>query len=207
VLYELCCMLLLPHEQTGLLQLGRLMLTARFSYFNLSTGALLGVFFGMVLRQRRGEPSQVKSLALWGSALLSVGFSIYSLQRHRYPMGFSSPDINVPEWLFYVGATLLLGAAFERILLVTTRPLLRQGLQWLGVVGQCAMPIFILQGVALDVSAFGRALGLRDALAVLVSLGSFTLVVGYLMWRIHGLYYGALAEKTPSGVEVARVAT
>ncbi|HEX6245601.1 MAG TPA: non-ribosomal peptide synthetase, partial [Polyangiales bacterium] len=189
--YELCCALLLAHEQKGILQLARLMLTARFSYFNLSIGALLGIALGVWLRRRREERALSGWLAGLGSASLGVGLASYSLQRERYPHGLVSPDINTPEWLFYVGATLLLGALIQLGLEALRARPLPSVLRWLAVVGQCAMPIFILQGVALDVSAFGRALGLPDKLAVALALGSFLLVVGGLMRAIHALWYGA----------------
>jgi amino acid adenylation domain-containing protein len=202
-LYELCRLLLIEHEQKGLLQLGRLMLTARFSYFNLSTGALLGVFFGLLLRRQRARASLVKPLSQWGGALTAAGLLLYLAQRDSYPLGLLSPDIYVPEWLFYTGVTLLIGAAVELSILYTQRSPVRRVHEWIGVVGQCAMPIFILQGMALDVSAFGRALGLRDSLAVLVSLGSFVLAVGWMMRRIHGLYYGAIPERAGKGEPLA----
>lgn len=191
LLYELCCVLLLPHEQKGVLQLARLMLTARFSYFNLSTGALLGIALGVWLRRRREERALTGWLAAMGGASLSVGFGSYLLQRERYPQGLVSPDINTPEWLFYVGATLLIGALVQLALEALGERSVPLALRWLAVVGQCAMPIFILQGVALDVSAFGRALGLPDSVAVALALGSFLLVVGSMMRSIHALWYGA----------------
>jgi amino acid adenylation domain-containing protein len=197
VLYELCCMLFLAHEQKGLLQLARLMLTARFSYFNLSTGALLGIALGVWLRQRREERALASWLASLGGACLSVGLASYYLQRERYPHGLVSPDITMPEWLFFVGASLLIGALIQLALKALHARPVPFMLRWLAVVGQCAMPIFILQGVALDVSAFGRALGLPDSVAVAVALGSFLLVVGSLMRSIHALWYGSANTSSP----------
>ncbi|MDB4975707.1 MAG: non-ribosomal peptide synthetase, partial [Myxococcaceae bacterium] len=195
VLYEVCRLLLLEHEQVGILQLGRLMLTARFSYFNLSTGALLGVFFGLFLRQERVRTHLVGLFSLPGLLLSGAGFLLYYARRDVAPDALRSSDILLPKWLVYIGATLLLGAVFELCLLASRRLPLRGALEWLGVVGQCAMPIFILQGVALDVSAFGRALGLPDKVATALAALSFVLVVSWLMRRIHALYYGAITPE------------
>ncbi len=194
-LYELSCWLLLEHEQKGLLQLGRLMLTARFSYFNLSTGALLGIFFGLYLRKERGRANLASHLAGVGVLLAGAGFLLHFAQRDVRPEGLSSDQLLLPKWLVYCGATLVLGALIEGLIAASRRRLpLRGVLEWLGVFGQCAMPIFILQGMALDVAAFGRALGLRDGLAVVIALGGFAAVIGWLMVRVHALYHGAIAS-------------
>lgn len=200
--YELMRVLMLEHEQTGLLQLGRLMLTARFSYFNLSTGALLGVGFGVYLRSARALPNLAPRLFALGVSLLGVGLFSYLAQREQNPYGMISGDIWLPEWFFYIGVTLLLGALFEQLLLVARGPV-RAGLEWVGVVGQCAMPIFILQGMVFDVSAFGRALGLSHALAIVVALAGFALAVGWMMRRIHGLYYGKIESLASSRAPAA----
>jgi amino acid adenylation domain-containing protein len=199
VLYEVCRLLLLEREQVGLLQLGRLMLTARFSYFNLSTGALLGVFFGLYLRREKARDNLTSLLSWSGLGVGSAGLLLFYARRDVLPDGLSSPDILLPKWLVYVGVTLLLGALFEALLVWARPRLVRSGLQWLGVVGQCAMPIFILQGVALDVSAFGRALGLPDKAATALAVGSFVLTVGWMMRRIHALYYGVIAVDPSPG--------
>ncbi|MDB4988330.1 MAG: amino acid adenylation enzyme/thioester reductase family protein, partial [Myxococcaceae bacterium] len=190
--YELCRLLLLPHEQVGLLQLGRLMLTARFSYFNLSTGALLGMAFGLQLRRVGPQQRLLGPLAGTGLLMLATGFLLSYAQRELHPDSLTSADLPLPKWFVYIGATLWLSASFELTLRFADRRRLRSALEWLGVVGQCAMPIFILQGVALDLSAFGRALGLPDKVATALALLAFIAVVGELMRRIHGLYYGPI---------------
>lgn len=193
--YELCRFVLLEREQQGFLQLTRLMLVARFSYFNLSTGALLGIAFGMYLRGQRTREHLLAPLTAVGGGLLTLGLLAYWTRRDAYPEHLLSADIWLPEWLVYCGASLLIGALLELLLIAPRTGFLRPALQWVGVVGQCAMPIFILQGMALDISAFGRALGLPDKLAVMVSLGSFVLVVGWMMRRIHALYYGHVPSR------------
>jgi uncharacterized membrane protein YeiB len=179
------------------------MLTARFSYFNLSTGALIGIFFGLYLRRERARPHLIPQLAAFGALILSTGYGLYRLQRERYPEALMSADIWLPEWLFFLGATLLLGALVEAALLAVRVLPIRSTLEWIAVVGQCAMPIFILQGVVFDVTAFGRALGLQDGAAVALALGGFALTIGWMMWRVHGLYYGRVPDRAAEGEQLA----
>jgi amino acid adenylation domain-containing protein len=194
VLYETCRLLFLEHEQVGFLQLVRLMVVARFSYFNLSTGALLGALFGLYLRRERERPNLIPLLCWTGAPTLAAGFVVHFAQRHVDPDSLLSADIPLSKWLAFIGATLLLGAVLEACLLVSRRAhTLRRALEWLGILGQCAMPVFILQSVVLDVSAFGRFFGLPDLAATALALGGFAIAVGWMMRRIHGLYYGALS--------------
>jgi amino acid adenylation domain-containing protein len=195
IAYELCRLVLLPHEQVGLLQLLRLMLTARFSYFNLSTGALLGVCAGLVLHRVRLRRSLVAPLLAAGTASLAVGLFTSQLGTGSALETLRSADLPMPKWFAYVGVSLLLGALFDVVLVAFWRAaLVRSALQWLGVVGQCAMPIFILQGITLDVSAFARDAGLPDKASATLAAVLFTLIVGTLMRLIHGLYYGSLED-------------
>jgi amino acid adenylation domain-containing protein len=194
--YEVCRALLLEHEQVGVLQLIRLMLTARFSYFNLSTGALLGVCAGLVLHRLRLRRSLIAPLLGAGLATLGLGLLASGLGTGSAAEVLRSADLPLPKWFAYIGVSLLVGAVFDVVLVACWRSsLVRSSLQWLGVVGQCAMPIFILQGMALDVSAFGRAASLPDKAAAALSGALFIVVVGTLMRRIHALYYGAIEER------------
>jgi amino acid adenylation domain-containing protein len=193
--YELCRSLLLAHEQVGVLQLIRLMLTARFSYFNLSTGALLGVCAGLVLHRFRMRSSLIAPLLAAGATSLGIGLLAARLGPQSVSETLRSADLPLPKWFAYIGVSLSVGALFDVVIVASwRRTVVRSLLQWLGVVGQCAMPIFILQGMALDVSAFGRAAGLPDKASAALAAVLFILVVGTLMRRIHALYYGSIDE-------------
>ena len=163
--------------------------SGKYSYLSLSGGALFGVALGILFTRQTKIPMRYLGL---GSVLALVGIV---LSRHAGRLGvLEAPnEIYAWEWLVYCGATLLTLFAIDRAL--ASRAQKTRGASTLahvmGVIGQLALPLFILDLVARDLGYFSVLFpipALRFAIPLLV----FGAVGSYLAIKTYGLYYGRI---------------
>jgi amino acid adenylation domain-containing protein len=192
-----CEAVLLQREQTGFLQLCRLMLVAKFAYFNMSLGALGGVAVGIYLIHRRESAGLSARLLIWGSLLVLTGLALLLADRGSLAALADEDDMGLWRWPVYTGAILMLGAALTLRInrYETLGAALRILLNLMGVLGQCSLIIYVLHSVVLRVKVLLVATGLPDPIALALPLVSFLVCCGFMMNKIYRLYYGALITR------------
>jgi hypothetical protein len=169
----------------------------KFSYFNLSAGAMLGVVLGFTLKRNRRVPGWY----LAAGAGLGVIGALLSVDGGRLRLVEESNDIEVWKWLFYAGMVLVTLVVTDSWLRLTAAKLHRlDGVARLvGTVGQLAFPLFILDFASRDLSKICDVIGLPTA-----RLGVGALLFGagavWLVAKAHRLYYGsAEVDRAGSG--------
>uniref|UniRef100_UPI003B3ADEA8 phosphopantetheine-binding protein n=1 Tax=Sphingomonas sp. TaxID=28214 RepID=UPI003B3ADEA8 len=173
---------------TGLAELGRLMLVAKYSYPAMLAEVMVGIALGYWIEQSMAEPDQGAKLVRAGLALLGGGLVLsFELGLMAAWRGMAA---NVLMLVSYAGAILLLFAgmsrwragASARASIVATRLLL--------ILGLLAFPAFVGHEAVMGIKELLRAFGMSNAasiglpLAVLIGAGAVAIR------RIYRLYYG-----------------
>lgn len=162
----------------------------KYSYFNLSAGALAGMAIGHVLKQRKRIPSVFLPA---GVLLAALGLAWSAYGGHLRLLDDSS-TVELWKWSFYGGLLLTVAAAVDRALprLLAGAGALRTALLTLGVAGQLSLPLFVLEALVRDSSRWLNMLvGGSVVSRVALGLGLLLLTATVLIRRTYRLYYGA----------------
>lgn len=174
----------------GFLELIKINIAAKYSYFNLATGTLSGLGIGLLLRSlvEKGAEKIPSAFTLAGLTSLMAGFVVAS---HA---GVSDTWFQWPRpiflwmWFFYVGLILLSLVGVHRLLsrYNSFPPLLKRGIQILATLGILALPVFVLQGFIFPLrSILVKTLGIPSFPAILVVMALFLAVLGLIGRKIY----------------------
>ena len=195
--YRITSHYLLDKEQTGFLQLCRLMLVAKFNYFNMSVGAFAGLAFGLFLQNySKTESSLVKmlpSLLLWGGLLTATGVALLYGTTGGVAELYNEGTLAEWKWIFYSGTLLLATGLLIKILNIYENlpSSLRAIFNWTSVLGQISLPVFVLHQLVLRFKALFVHAGIPDGIALVIPLVSFLGFCVWMMNRLYGLYFGS----------------
>lgn len=189
-IHWMCLSLFLEREQTGILQLARLMLVAKYAYFNMTMGVLGGVAFGIYLSQHNSS-RLIQHMLLGGVALLFLGLSSLYIYQGSFDSLFDTGnDMGLWRWLTYIGVILLIAAICKTAIddyehaPAPLQECLKVGI----VVGLCTLPIYVLHGLVLQVKSLLFIFGVPEIFAILIPVLLFALVCFWLMKKIYRLY-------------------
>lgn len=209
-LFRLAEHMLLDHEQEGLLQLGRLMLVAKFNYFNMSLGALAGLMAGAWLHAWAQGPGDLRWLAPrllgLGMGVSAIGLGLFALQAEGLRAIYDAAAMSLARWVFYGGTILVLSGVLSRILASYEQLAspLRVGLNLTGTLGQVSLPVFVLHQLVLQAKTLSEHAGLPGLLALVVPLAAFLWLCLWMMRKIYALYYGSPTDlRGPAPVATA----
>ena len=200
LIYQAGQILLLPLEQVGFLQLCRLMLVAKFNYFNMSVGALLGFAGGIYLHRWSTNGKNLTELAgpsaILGTIACSAGLLLLYDTTGSLAGLRDEGILPAWKWIFYGGTLLLVTAALSHVLTRYERLYrpVRTGLNLFGVLGQISLPVFVLHQLVLRLKALLVYAGMPDGAALVLPLIAFLAFCGWMMHRLYGLYYGTMQE-------------
>src|SRR5262249_41472999 len=125
--------LLVDREQTGFFQLVRLMLMAKFSYFNMSVVVLGGLATGIYMRRHDGAPALSPRLLAAGAVASAVGLALLYGTTGGWSGLSNADDVALWRWTFYGGLVLVLAGALQAFLRQNDLPRpARRALRWAG---------------------------------------------------------------------------
>lgn len=201
LLYQLALWLFLEHEQQGFIQLCRLMLVAKFNYFNMSVGALGGLAAGVYLHrwslQKLPLHELSARLAVSGGAAVACGLVLLYAATGSFAAIHDAAIMPVWKWVFYAGTLLLSASLLSLALSVyeqSSMPV-RVSANILGVLGQISLPVFVFHNMVLQFKALLISWGMASVPALILPLGVFLAGCAWMMWRLYRLYYGAIGER------------
>jgi hypothetical protein len=192
--YQLLFALLYPREFVGVVQLLKLLLSAKFNYFNLTAGALVGLGIGIQLRRSIGDERVTNRYFLFGIALLVIGMMM-SVPAGGVEAWYQvARQIAAWKWVAHLGVVLVLVAALSWVLdrKAALGSAGRTTMQLLAIFGQCSLPVWILHHFVSDIKDFLDLIGMKDAISLAISMGVFFGVTSLIMRRLYVLYYGSL---------------
>lgn len=200
-LYRGAQWLFLAQEREGFVELMRLMVVAKFNYFNMSAGALFGVAAGYYLHLwSQGKQPLVAlapRLAMLGTMAAVGGLALLVLSTGSFSQIYNAGLMPVWKWIFYAGMVLLMASLLSVSLNAyeSSSAPLRVGFNLLGVLGQISLPVFVCHNLVLRVKALLVHVGLPGGIALVIPLALFFGGCGWMMYRLYGLYYGSVGAR------------
>jgi amino acid adenylation domain-containing protein len=185
-----------PDEGEGLAHLFFLLVVSKFSYFNMSVETLAGVMCGIYLDKHediRDLPRRCLTAGLVGM-VSGVAMLYLANSNFQWTVLNDSNDMGLWRWSFYTGASLVLaaGIALVVIRLASMPVMVRRLFQFVGVIGQCAFPVFVLHLSAISIKGVLVKLGASDSTALMIVLVFFFVSCGWCIVRLYRLHYGDL---------------
>ncbi|MCV3273820.1 phosphopantetheine-binding protein, partial [Roseobacter sinensis] len=168
-----------PLKPGGVLELAKILLTAKYGYFHMTSYVMVGVVMGLLLRQFHHRPRIAKDMLLYGTVLIIFGFVM--LYEVRALPGLSDFGLVYPwHLMIYAGLTLWIIAAFCALNRGVARhgSVLRLGNSFAIASGILALPIFVGHEVVIPAKAVLVNLGMSDALGLIVPLAVFLVALG-----------------------------
>ena len=175
------------YRPTGFVELAKLLVSAKYSYFNLTAGVLSGVSVGILIRQRIKQ-NAINSNFMWaGISLVTLAFltSSHANMLDIWLRWFRPIDIWV--WLFYLGLILIALKLNDRILSGYNQfsGQLKFICQSLSTIGILAFPLYITQGLVFPLKDTLAGVGLPNVISLLISMGLFFVSSFFLFKKVH----------------------
>lgn len=193
--YKLAIIFWLGAEEQGAVQFVRLMLVAKFNYFNMSVGALAGMAAGIFMASWAKEGRTLLNLTphflKTGMLLVSLGIWMAFANADGWETLNNSKDMSLHRWLFYSGviafifmATSTFMARYDALSVHS-----RVALNVIAVLGQVSLPMFVFHSLVFDVKNLLEIAGVPKGPAIVIPLLGFLLFFWKLMSRLYRLYY------------------
>ena len=181
----------IPTQQPdGFLRLVRLMLVAKYSYFTMMGGVLLGVAVGSYVRSHGVEGGLSRKLGLTGLATIGGAVAVaFVLGQEGYLSTWPSP-LTGWKWIFYLGVVLLiLAGLFALRNRYATLPLFwRRSIEGVATVGQLALPFYVFHETIVPLKRLLFQAGVPDGAATALSMALFVLGSWLMIRRVVGLF-------------------
>jgi acyl-CoA synthetase (AMP-forming)/AMP-acid ligase II len=173
---------------TGLAELGRLMLVAKYSYPNMLVHVLVGVSIGYWIEREMDSPDLMPKLVRAGVALVCGGvvlsFNLGLIDAWR---GTTANELMIVS---YAGAILLIFAIMSRMRSAVHSDAAIFVARVLMIIGLLAFPAFVAHESVIGIKDMLEAMHVPYLAAMAIPLGAM-LVAGVLaIRRIYRLYYG-----------------
>jgi long-subunit acyl-CoA synthetase (AMP-forming) len=176
------------YEGQGFLQLVKLTLVAKYSYFNLTAGTMSGIAIGLILREFSPKHGIPKNFLWVGAALIAAGFVICShAGMSESWLVWPAKKTYLWAWLFYLGWVLLGLYTTHKLLLVYNR--LSSGvkfiLQAFSTIGVLAFPLFVTHEAVLPLKNIIAASGVPNSLSLVIAMSLFVSSFVFLFKKVY----------------------
>lgn len=168
----------------GFTELGKLLIAAKYSYFNMACGVFVGLAIGIGLTQKKSFSLSSRPALVFAILCLMISVA-YSQAVHQLNMWLIWPTKMVEgwRWFFYTGTCLLMLICCDRILnnYHCMNRFGRQMLELLASVGLLAFPLFILHELVLPAKNAMAHAGLSNGTGLVIAMGLFLACTAYLL--------------------------
>lgn len=181
---------LLSREQEGVLQLIRLYLVAKFAYFNLAAGSLMGFLIGYHIKELINKGNSVIYFQL-GLIFMLIGMVIGIKKGEIYELTQPSETIELWKWFFYFGVVNILTFSLWSIIKNYNQMTLnmRKPLNILSMFGVIALPMFVFHGAILAMKDTLDVLRVPDLIGLGIVLAIFFGITIIGIRKLYRLYY------------------
>jgi acyl-CoA synthetase (AMP-forming)/AMP-acid ligase II len=176
------------YEAQGFLQLIKLIVSAKYSYFNLTAGTLSGIAIGMIIRKNSKKSGIPNSLFFIGAALVAAGFVICSHAGMSDTwLVWPTKKTYIWSWLFYMGWVLIGLDITHKILLGYNQlnPHKKFVLQSLSTIGVLAFPLFVIHAMVIPLKNLMVAAGLPNIVSLSIAMSLFFVTFVWLFKKIY----------------------
>ncbi|WP_052063417.1 AMP-binding protein [Nitrincola sp. A-D6] len=175
-------------QTEGVAEFVKLLFSAKYAYFQMLSGSLLGMAVGLTIFRCKQIFSDLSYLFPVGAVLLLLGI-VMSIHQTGIDSWFVWPVSTnfIWRWLTYAGVVMILIALIEWSLGYYDRlkPVYRLGFQLLAVTGMLAFPIFVLHELVIPLKTILASYGNIDLLSFSVPI---VLIGGICVYLYRSLY-------------------
>lgn len=183
------------HPAEGVVEFVKLLFTAKYAYFNMLSGTLIGIAIGMWLRDALKAQRPLGALAPIGGACVLAAIVMASHAGESADWWiWPVPTNAIWRWVFYTGFVLLALVGLRRVLehyngYGSAR---KYAFQLLAVFGILAFPLFVTHQLVIPLKdILVQLTGLPQAPLLAFSMGLF-LLSGWAMYRkVHAMNFRA----------------
>lgn len=180
------------YSTTGVFEFFKLLFTAKYAYFLLLSGVLMGVAVGIWLNEIVKQRKSFSIFFISGPALIICATLIwfYTGIEDKWYI-WPTKEIYFWRWLLYIGIIFIFLAIFEYSLTKYSHmnKVNRFVLQFFSVIGMLAFPLFVLHELVMPVKAILISYDFPGILSLTLPLGVF-FILSYLIFRkIHILSF------------------
>lgn len=181
------------YKTEGLIEFAKLLLAAKYAYFQMLSGSLMGIAVGISI-QRWFSKGESLSILKWAGLVALPAGILVALHQPDSGNWFNWPVSTnaIWRWLVYVGLVMLLLAwieyrlsHYERIGVLT-----RMIFQSLAVIGILAFPLFLLHEMVMPVKFILTSYGVSSAFSMMAALLVFVASSYYLFRKLYQASYG-----------------
>ena len=176
----------------GFVELAKLLIAAKYSYFNMTCGVFVGLAVGIAMSAPASQRFRLSAPAALMLAIMSVLAAWWladltgeSAEWSTWPVGV----VSGWRWLFYIGASLLLLIGTDRLLNSYSkmpRPV-SFSINVIACFGFLAFPMFVSHELVLPMKELLEVGGLSNTIAIAISLGAFLVLSGVLITKTYRL--------------------
>ena len=178
----------LPYYKTeGLIELLKLLLTAKYAYFLMLSGTLAGVGMGVWCRGFLLEKESFSSLYIIGIACVLLGL-IISIHVGDFRTWLQPVMTNyVWRWVTYFGVVLILISAIDLLLIKYDEygKWERAVLQFFSVIGLLAFPLFVLHEMVIPMKGIILSITGHELYSLLFSISGFLFVTWIIFRKVY----------------------
>jgi acyl-coenzyme A synthetase/AMP-(fatty) acid ligase len=169
----------------GIVEFIKLLFTAKYSYFLMLTGTMIGISIGMHIRHLIDNKQSLDMYMLVGVMAILLGFviSVHAGDQQNW-LVWPSHYNHIWRWILYAGVILIMLAAIDKLLFKYDHfnRLIRFFIQFFAVIGILAFPLFITHEMVLPIKSVLVYFNVGGTLAILIPLSMF-IASTYLMFR------------------------
>ena len=184
-----------PHRAEGVVEFAKLLFTAKYAYFNMLSGTLIGIAIGMWLRDALKAQRSLDALAPIGGACVLAAIVMASHAGESSGWWVRPVPTNaIWRWVFYTGFVLLALVGLRRLLerYNAYGGARKYAFQLHAVCGSLAFPLFVTHQLVIPLKdILVQLTGLPQAPLLVFSMGLF-LLSGWAMYRkVHAMNFRA----------------
>lgn len=180
------------YKAEGLIEYIKLIFTAKYSYFLMLSGTLLGISIGLQVNKLCIQKNDLRTLRVYGAIILILGL-IISIHMNVFNEWMMWPVKNnyIWRWISYAGVIILLLVWFDEILkgYNSFGSARKNVFQILSIIGMLAFPLFVLHEMVMPIKSIMISFGATSLISLVIPLLIF-LLVSFLMYKkLHRFAY------------------
>lgn len=177
----------------GFYEFIKLVFTAKYNYFSMLSGMFLGLTIGIYIDRNFESKKLAKEMLIIGVIISILGILLSIILGHQDQWWFRGKPVFIWMWVFYYGVIMIMISGL-RILTFNYEKrseLIKKYINIAAVIGQLALPIYVMHEIAMPMKQLLDLVGLNIIFSLMLSLGSFFIVIYLSGRKLYSIYYAS----------------
>ncbi len=175
----------------GFLQLLRLLLEAKFAYFDMMSLVFVGLALGTWIKHEGMRDDAPRAMGYGALAVIGSAVAFGVATGEIVELTYWPSKNCLTKWCFFAGLVML---TISGLMALTRRysdlsPRGRTLLNVVSTIGQLSLPFYMLQSLPVPIKSLLQLLGLPGPLALLIALGLFAGVATVMVRRVYTMFH------------------